>query len=296
MPTNVTPIYEKAEQEYYQAKTKEQKIKALKKMLTVAPTHKGAEKLRSNIKKRLARLKYAHEKETKQSKGRSGISVKREGFAQVVLLGKTNSGKSLFVNRLSNARLKEGAYEYTTKKPAFGIMDYNGVKVQIIEIPAVTEDFIDSEHGPAFFGIVRMADLIVLIVRDEEELKFLKKELGEADIEFNGVVVFNSGEPVKNYYTLDFKNSDMEDIKNKIWSRLSLIYVFTKQPGKKKEFPPVALEKGETVRELTLKVHKDFLKKFRFARIWGPSAKFGGQQVGLAHKLKEDDVVEFHMK
>ena len=296
MPTNVTHEYEKAEQAYYESKTKEQKIKALKKMLVVAPTHKGAEKLRSNIKRRLARLKYAHEKEIKQAKGRGGIAVKREGAAQVVLLGRTNSGKSLFINRLTNAHLKEGAYEFTTKKPEFGIMDYNGVKVQIIEIPAVTKDFIDSEKGPAFFGIVKMADLIVLIVKNEKELKFLKKEMNEADIDFKGLVVFNSADPVKNYYTLDFKNSDMDDIKQKMWSQLRLIYVYTKQPGKNKEFPPVALDKGETVKDLTLKVHKDFLNRFRFARIWGPSAKFGGQEVGLTHVLKEDDVVEFHMK
>ena len=296
MPTNVTLAYEKAEQEYYESKTKEQKIKALKKMLTTAPTHKGAEKLRSNIKKRLARLKYAHGKEIKQSKGRAGVIVKREGASQIILLGKTNSGKSLFINQLTNAHLKVESYEFTTKKPSFGIMDYNGVKVQLIEIPAITKDFIDSEKGPAFFGIVKMADLIVLIVKDEEELKFLKKEMNEADIDFKGLIVFNSVKPVKNYYTLDFMHSDLEDIKKKMWSMLGLIYVYTKQPGKKKEFPPVALDKGETVKDLTLKVHKDFLNRFRFARIWGPSAKFGGQEVGLTHVLKEDDVVEFHMK
>ncbi|MFH1839774.1 MAG: GTPase [Nanoarchaeota archaeon] len=296
MPTNVTPAYQKAEREYYESKTKEQKIKALKKMLATAPSHKGAENMRSNIKKRLARLKYTQDKEAKNSKGRAGVTVKREGAAQIVLIGKTNSGKSLFINQLTNAHLKEEAYEFTTKKPEFGVMDYHGIKVQLIEIPAVTEDFIDSEKGPAFFGVVRMADLIVLIVKGEEDLEFLKRELQEADIYFKGLIVFNSSEPVKNYYTLDFMHSDLEDIKKKMWSMLGLIYVYTKQPGKKKEFPPVALDKGDTVKDLTLKVHKDFLKRFKFARIWGPSAKFGGQEVGLAHKLQEDDVVEFHMK
>ena len=115
-------------------------------------------------------------------------------------------------------------------------------------------------------------------------------------MEFDGLIVFNSDEPIKNYYTLDFKNDDVEDIKQKIWSRLGKIYVFTKQPGKKKDFPPVALEKGSNIEILALKVHKDFVKKFRFARIWGPSAKFDGQQVGLNHVLQEEDIVEFHMK
>ena len=43
-------------------------------------------------------------------------------------------------------------------------------------------------------------------------------------------------------------------------------------------------------------VHKDFIRKFRFARIWGKSAKFDGQQVGIEHKLKDDDIVELHLK
>jgi len=154
MPTNVTPAYQKAEREYYESKTKEQKIKALKKMLATAPSHKGAENMRSNIKKRLARLKYTQDKEIKNARGRAGVTVKREGAAQIVLIGKTNSGKSLFINQLTNAHLKEEAYEFTTKKPEFGVMDYHGIKVQLIEIPAVTEDFIDSEKGPAFLELL----------------------------------------------------------------------------------------------------------------------------------------------
>jgi len=43
-------------------------------------------------------------------------------------------------------------------------------------------------------------------------------------------------------------------------------------------------------------VHKDFIKKFRFARIWGKSAKFPGQMCGINHKLKDDDIVELHLK
>jgi len=296
MPTNVTFQYQKAEEEYLKAKTKEEKIACLKKMLTLAPGHKGAENLRSSIKQRLSKLKYAQEKDIKQTKRSAGISIKREGVAQVVLVGKTNAGKSLLLNRLTNAKVKEGFYEYTTKKPVFGIMDYNGIKVQIIEIPAITNNFNESETGPALFGIVRMANLIVFIVRNEEELNFLKKEFEKAEMEFDGLIVFNSDEPIKNYYTLDFKNDDVEDIKQKIWSRLNKIYVFTKQPGRKKDYPPVALEKGDNIETLALKVHKDFVKKFRFARIWGPSARFNGQEVGLSHILKEEDIIEFHMK
>ena len=48
--------------------------------------------------------------------------------------------------------------------------------------------------------------------------------------------------------------------------------------------------------KLNGKMNKDFLKKFRFARIFGKSAKFNGQSVGLDHTLEDEDTVELHMK
>ena len=39
-----------------------------------------------------------------------------------------------------------------------------------------------------------------------------------------------------------------------------------------------------------------FIKKFKFARVWGKSVKFNGAQVGLNHKLKDNDIVELHLK
>ena len=87
-----------------------------------------------------------------------------------------------------------------------------------------------------------------------------------------------------------------ETVPNKIWKNLNLIYVYTKSPGKKKDYPPVALKRKFTVKDLTLKVHKDFFKNFDYAKIWGPSAKHPAMKVGLEHVLKERDIVELHIK
>ena len=87
-----------------------------------------------------------------------------------------------------------------------------------------------------------------------------------------------------------------KNYEDKIWNSLGLIKVYTKQPGKKPDYPPLALKKGSVIKDLAIHVHKDFIKKFRFARIWGKSARFEGQQVGLNHKLIDEDVVELHMK
>ena len=66
MPTNVTAEYAAAELEYAKAKTSEEKLKALQDMLSKAPTHKGAEKLRQEIKTKIAKLKSQLKKEKAQ--------------------------------------------------------------------------------------------------------------------------------------------------------------------------------------------------------------------------------------
>ncbi len=286
MPANVTYEYKDAEKKFHAAKGLDEKLKALKEMLSKAPTHKGAESLRADIKRRIARYKDLIQKDKKKRKGpRQGI--KKEGAAQVVLLGKSNSGKSLLLKRLTGANVEIADYEFTTKKPEVGIMDYNGVKIQVVEIPAIVEDFVEKENGPRFMGIVREADLIVLLVRDDD-VAFLKGELDKAGIRFNGLIIKNG--------VIDVKSENIEVLKKLIWDRLDLIYSYTKTPGKKKDFPPVALKKGANVEDLALVVHKDFVKRFKFARIWGKSAKFDGAHVGLKHKLEEGDTVEFHLK
>jgi len=277
MPTNVTAEYTAAELEYGEARTTAEKLKALQKMLSLAPTHKGCEKLRQNIKTKIAKLKELLKKEAARKKGAVGISVPKEGTAQIVLVGTTNSGKSTLLKKLTGAKVEIASYPFTTYKPEVGIMDYKGVKLQIVEIPAIVENFSETENGNACLGIIRQADLMVLLFNSEAEYKLLQRELADIDVKR---IIYN----------------EKNDIKEDIWRNIGLIKVYTKEPGKKPSYPPFALKKGSTIRDMAEYIHKDFIKKFRFARIWGKSAKFSSQQVGIEHKLKDDDIVEIHMK
>lgn len=278
MPINATPQYFKAQAKYDEARTNPEKLVALNEMLKLAPKHKGAEVLLSDIKTKISKLKKLMEKE-KQSKKGSGklTSIKKVGAAQVVIIGPTNSGKSTLLSQLTNLKPKISPVPFTTKKPQIGIMDYGGIKLQIIEVPPIVKNFIKQEEGPMLMNVIRHADLIILTFNNPEEKKLLDKELYEVKVK---KIIFNK----------------IENFKDKIWSSLNLIKIHTKQPGKKPDFPPVALKKGSTIRDLAEHVHKDFIKKFRFARLEGKSAKFKGQQVGLNHKLQENDIVELHLK
>ena len=60
---------------------------------------------------------------------------------------------------------------------------------------------------------------------------------------------------------------------------------------------PLIMKKEDSLKNLCLKLHKDFVKKFKFARIWGKSAKYDGQKrTNLKHVLKDNDVVEIHLR
>ena len=277
MPVNPGIAYQKAEQEYVKATTDSQRLIALKKMITLVPKHKGSEKLQKGIKEKIRKLKYKKEKEIKQKKSQHVEVIKKEGAATIVLVGTTNSGKSTLLSKLTNAKVKIADYPFTTKKPELGIMDYKGIKIQVVEIPAIIENFNETEKAPYFLSIINTADLIILFFNNAEEKKLLDSELPGIEIP---MLIYNNE----------------ENIKDKIWKKLSLIKVHTKMPGKKPNYPPVALEKDSTIEDLAEHVHKDFIMNFKFARVWGKSAKFPGQTVSLNHVLKDEDIIELHLK
>jgi ribosome-interacting GTPase 1 len=56
----------------------------------------------------------------------------------------------------------------------------------------------------------------------------------------------------------------------------------------------VILKKGSTVADVALSIHKDFVAKLRYAKIWG-FGKFDGQMVKRDYLVNEGDVIELHI-
>jgi len=100
---------------------------------------------------------------------------------------------------------------------------------------------------------------------------------------------------VKAIYVEGRKGIDVKALKQEVYENLNIIRVFTKSRGEVKH-PPIVLKKGSKVRKAARDIHKDFVRDFRYAKLWGPSAKFEGEQVGLEHVLKDGDIVEVHTK
>lgn len=89
-----------------------------------------------------------------------------------------------------------------------------------------------------------------------------------------------------------------EELKELIFKRLEFMRVFCKEAGKKADMNvPMIMRRNNTLRDMCVKLHKDFVSKFKFARIWGKSAKFEGMILRkLEHVLQDNDIVEIHLK
>ncbi len=189
MPANVTVEFVKAKEKYEKAASPREKLLALQEMKRTEPKHKGGEKLRAGISGKIAKLKKQIEKQKIQEKKRAsapGLSVRKEGGGQVVLVGLPNSGKSTLLNALTKVDVAIAPYPFTTKKPVVGMMNYNRALVQLVEVPALVEGSSKGKaQGTQILSIIRNADAVVLVVRNKREEKILLNELGRANILLN---------------------------------------------------------------------------------------------------------------
>ncbi len=301
MPTNAHPEYIYAEKEYLNAESLEDKLKALEEMISFAPKHKGGENLRAQLKLRYKKLKerIATEKKAKKS-ARQGTGIKKEDM-QAVIIGKTGAGKSSLISLLTNARPEIADYNFTTRTPVVGMMDYNGVSIQLIEVPAIESEYYDR-------GIVNSADSLLVLITDLSQIPEAEKELGKFKgkkiIVFNKTDLLSENEKRKLSATLSSKKYNFQlisvkteeginGLKEKLFQSFGKIRIYTKEPGKERTKKPIILPPESTVKIVAEKILKGFSKKIKETRIWGPSSKYPEQVVGLNHKMKDLDVVEF---
>lgn len=294
MPVNAGPEYFVAEKRYSEAKTKKEKITALEEMIRLAPKHKSAEKLLMDLKKRLSKLRKEFKKEEAASaKAKPKYIIRKEGAAQVCILGLTQSGKSSLLRALTNARVEIGDHPFMTKQPAVGMMDYAGVGIQLVEIP--------STFATDAMSIVRTCDLMLILLDGTKDLMKQLEQLTNV-LEQHGLdskrilIAANKSDEKKDESVLHIstKTGDgLARLKDEMWSRLGLIRVYTKSPSGPKAERPITLKPNSTVRDVVKQVHKTMLKDFHFARIFN-NTKHSGQKVGLDYALSDLDVVEIH--
>jgi ribosome-interacting GTPase 1 len=328
MPTNLPPEYFEVDRRYRAARSTEEKVACLEELLGTIPKHKGTDKLRADLRRRLSKLKAASQ--TRKSVGRqvSAFRIDKEGAGQVVLVGPANVGKSALVAALTNATPEVADYPFTTWTPTPGMMPVEDIQIQLIDTPPLNKDFIE----PELMHLIRGSDLILLVVDLQtypieqlddtiailQEHRIVPRHRQDRYTEQRRLicipllVVVNKNDDESSDEDLDVLRELLEDdwpllpvsattgrhlkrLKQAVFERLEIIRVYTKPPGEAPDLgAPFVLKKGSTVGEFAGKVHQDFIQNLKSARVWG-SAVYDGQMVSRDHVLQDGDVVELRI-
>jgi len=257
--------------------------------------------LTSEIEESRVRSKAVH---------RDSIAVRREGAAQIALVGPPNVGKSSILQALSEIQIKTGDYPFTTLRPTPALTRIGGVLVQLVEIPGLIEGANeDRGGGRALLGVLRYADAIVYCARadgDPEELRAVRAEVALAEIELPAFLAATRADEASAaaidrlrgaFPDLDviavsvIDEASLDAFREAAWRLTRLIRVRLRLVGDT-DPEPIALEPGSTVADVADCVHHDLAASFTGARVWGPSARFDGQRVGRDHAVQDGDVVE----
>jgi small GTP-binding protein len=234
---------------------------------------------------------------------RDSIAVRREGAAQIALVGAPNAGKSSLLQAVSSIQIKTGDYAFTTTRPVPALTRIGGVLVQLVEIPGLIEGASeDRGGGRALLGVLRGADAIVFCHAAGAPLEELEVVLGEvaaAGIELPSILAVTKVDeapapfhPELEIVPVSVLDDDLlERFRERLWRLTGLLRVFLRHDGLTDD-EPVALRPPATVTDVAHSIHHSLGERCTGARVWGESARFDGQRVGRTHLLADRDVVE----
>jgi ribosome-interacting GTPase 1 len=320
-----------AEKKLRTAKTPEEKIEIYEELLRLIPKHKGTEKMVAQHRAKIAKLKEEIQRAAASGKKGPSHIIEKQGAGQVVVVGPPNAGKSLLIKALTGAEPEVGDYPFTTRAPAPYMMKFENVKVQLVDLPPITAEFMESWQ----VEIIKVADAALLVAdaADADSPALLETLLGrlkERRVEFVGedfvppadeavrvfrkkaILVANKTdadprnenlEALKFFYAGALpivavsaaEGTGVEDLRARIFRILQVIRVYSKAPGKKADpESPFILKRGRTVMDIASAVHKDFAEKLNYARLWR-GREISGLMVNRDFVLEDEDVVELHI-
>ncbi|MBP1448639.1 MAG: TGS domain-containing protein [Thermoproteus sp.] len=172
MPANL-PAEAKAKWlKVMEARTPEEKIRAMEEFLSAVPKHKGTEKLIKFVRRRLAELR--REAEERRAKERSrggggGFYVKKDGDVQIAVVGPPSSGKTSLLKCLTSASLEPDEVPYSTVEPVPAMFVEDYVYIQLVKAPSLSLAEPSSDINSVTYALVRNADGVIIVLRSDQE-------------------------------------------------------------------------------------------------------------------------------
>lgn len=356
-----------------------EKIKKIEDDIHKTQVNKKTEHHIGLLRAKLAKLRgELEEQHARKSGSRVGYDVKKSGDATVVLIGLPSVGKSTLLNRLTNAKSKVAAYQFTTLEVVPGVMEHEGARIQVLDLPGIIKGASSGKGlGRRVLAVARSADLVLFVVDvfQPEAREILERELRSTGIrvderppnvviekvdsggisvaalvkltrmsealvkdilriyDINGarvvirqdiddqqlidvlsgnrvyvpsLTVMNKIDLVNAGFTMELSRKlpytfvpvsaegdvNIQALREEIYKKLDFVRIYMRRRTGETDFEvPMIVKGGATIAEVCDKVHRGMRDEFRYAQVWGKSVKFGGQRVGITHRLMDKDVL-----
>jgi len=334
MPMSHRDLWNKIKRET-KGKPPGEELRILEEYLVDWPEFKGPyQEMRKKYERRIRELKRILSVKSSHSGHTDPFAVRKRGLAEVALVGLPNSGKSSLMNTLTGADAKVASYPYTTLTPNVAMWNPGAFGFEIIDLPPVPEASLgDAHYAGGLREAILNADLLCLVLSlegdlqaDVDALRGRLREVGVAPIfspdragglpseapqSHRGSVVVGTRSDVAGPDRLEALSgllqgasvfghpmgaSGADELCSALCGFVRRIVVLARDPRSPDEPLRYAVPVGATVLELAKHIHNELAERAARAKVWGDSARFPGQEVGLDHTLSTGDVVEIYSR
>jgi len=237
-----------------------------------------------------------------QGRGREVLSVAKIADLVVIIVDNNTWQKLSAIKEelyKSDFRLNKKKPDVTIQRLGYGGIDF-GATVKLTKIKEATVKSILREFGYTNSSIVICQDIsygeLIDVIEANKVYVPCISVVNKLDLISDSMREWIEQSIKPELFISSVDGTNLDELRALIFSKLELIRVFLKIPGKKPDMEsPLILKSGSKIRQLCISIHKELLEDFRFARVWG-STKFPGQPVGLEFELKDKDIVQIVTK
>lgn len=233
-----------------------------------------------------------------KGRGREILSVIRSADLILLILDVFTLDINVLIDEINAAglRLNQKKADIVIQKKSKDGLNINTT----VELTKIDEDLIKTILGEYFVN----ADVVI---REDITMEQLIDNLSQNIVYPSAFVILNKIDLVNESYIKEAlkrligwdiipisadKDIGTSQLKEKIFSSLKFMRIFLKPKGGKADMEePLVIKCESTVGMVCEILHRDFRKNFRFALVWGESAKFPAQMVGIDHVLIDQDIL-----